>query len=228
MTTHRAGGFQRLPWTRVDADEARRRASAFYEVMKTRRSVRDFSPEPIPDEVLDLAIATAGTAPSGANRQPWRFVVVKDADVKRRIREAAEEEERAFYAHRAPPEWLDALAPLGTDANKPFLEVAPALIVVFRQDYTPGVDDDGHEVHHKHYYVPESVGIAVGLLLASLHQAGLATLTHTPSPMAFLGEVLGRPKHERAYVLIPVGYPAAGAQVPVLEKKTLDELRVVL
>lgn len=228
MTSERGRGFQQLEWTRVDADDARRRATQFYEAMKTRRSVRDFSPEPIPDALLDLAIATAGTAPSGANRQPWRFVVVKDPAVKRRIREAAEEEERAFYSHRAPDEWLEALAPLGTDAHKPFLEVAPALIVVFRQDYTPGVDEAGHEVHHKHYYVPESVGIAVGLLLASLHQAGLATLTHTPSPMGFLGEVLGRPKHERAYVLIPVGYPAAGAQVPVLDKKSLDELRVVV
>lgn len=228
MTSEHGRGVQQLEWTRVDAADARRRAKQFYDAMKTRRSVRDFSPEPIPDELLDFAIATAGTAPSGANRQPWRFVVVKDPAVKRRIREAAEEEERAFYSHRAPDEWLEALAPLGTDANKPFLEVAPALIVVFRQDYTPGVDDAGHEVHHKHYYVPESVGIAVGLLLASLHQAGLATLTHTPSPMGFLGEVLGRPKHERAYVLIPVGYPAAGAQVPVLEKKSLDELRVVV
>lgn len=228
MTSERGRGFQQLEWTRVDADDARRRATQFHEAMKTRRSVRDFSPEPIPDALLDLAIATAGTAPSGANRQPWRFVVVKDPAVKRRIRVAAEEEERAFYSHRAPDEWLEALAPLGTDAHKPFLEVAPALIVVFRQDYTPGVDEAGHEVHHKHYYVPESVGIAVGLLLASLRQAGLATLTHTPSPMGFLGEVLGRPKHERAYVLIPVGYPAAGAQVPVLDKKPLDELRVVV
>lgn len=228
MTTEGTGGFQPLTWTRLEAEVSRQRARAFYEAMKTRRSVRAFSPEPVPDEVLDLAIATAGTAPSGANKQPWRFVVVKDAATKRRIREAAEAEERAFYEHRASSEWLEDLAPLGTDANKPFLEVAPALIAVFRQDYTPEVRPDGREVHHKHYYVSESVGIAVGLLLASLHQAGLATLTHTPSPMGFLGDVLRRPKHERAYLLIPVGYPAPDAQVPVLDKKSLDELRVVV
>jgi hypothetical protein len=147
--------------------------------------------------------------------------VITDPVARRRIREAAEAEEREFYAHRAPQEWLEALAPLGTDPSKPFLEEAPVLIAIFARKY--GLRPDGERVSH--YYVPESVGIAVGLLLASLHQAGLATLTHTPSPMGFLGEVLGRPKHERAYVLIPVGYPAPGAQVPVLKKKSLDELR---
>lgn len=221
-------GFLPLSFARLSPDESVRRARAFFDAMRTRRSVRDFSTEPIPDEVLDLAIATAGTAPSGANKQPWRFVVVKDAQVKRRIREAAEAEEREFYARRASAEWLEDLAPLGTDANKPFLEDAPALIVVFRQDSTPEARPDGAVVHHKHYYVPESVGIAVGLLIAALHQAGLATLTHTPSPMGFLAEVLGRPKEERAYVLLPVGYPAEGARVPALTKKSLDELRVVV
>ena len=217
-----------LLFERVDIEESRQRVRAFRDELRRRRTVRDFSSDPVPDDVIDTAIEAAGTAPSGANRQPWRFVVVRDGETKRRIREAAESEEREFYARRATAEWLADLAPLGTDWRKPFLEEAPVLIVVFRLDYEPESGSDGREHHHKNYYVPESVGIAVGLLLAALHRAGLATLTHTPSPMGFLGEVLGRPRHERAYVLLPVGYPATGARVPDIRKKTLDEIRVVV
>lgn len=189
-------------------------AETFADTMATRRSVRDFSPEPVPLKVIEAAIRAAATAPSGANLQPWRFVIVIDPDRKRRLREAAEAAEREFYSRRATTEWLEALAPLGTDWRKPFLEVAPALIVVF-------------EVHRpRPYYVKESVGIAVGLLLATLHQAGLATLTHTPSPMKFLNEICDRPKEERAYVVIPVGYPAEGARVPDLSRKPLSEVLV--
>jgi nitroreductase len=209
-------------------DEARRRLLAFRDFLRRRRTVRDFSADPVPLDIIDAAIEAAGTAPSGANRQPWRFVVVRDPEVKRRIREAAEMEEREFYERRATPEWLADLAPLGTDWRKPFLEQAPALIAVFRLDYEPEPGEGGAEHRHKNYYVPESVGIAVGMLLVALHTAGLATLTHTPSPMGFLGEVLGRPRHERAYVLIPVGYPASDARVPALAKKALDEIRVVV
>jgi nitroreductase len=190
--------------------------------------VRDFSSEPVPLDIVDAAIAAAATAPSGANRQPWRFVVVRDPDVKRRIREAAEAEEREFYERRAPAAWLEALAPLGTDWRKPFLEAAPYLIVVFRQDYEPAQLADGTEHHTKNYYVQESVGIAVGILVTALHVAGLATLTHTPSPMGFLSEILGRPRHERPYLLIPVGYPAAGAQVPDIRRKSLEEVRQIV
>ena len=167
-------------------------------------------------------MATAGTAPSGAHRQPWTFVVVSDPSVKRRIREAAEKEERRSYESRMPDEWLEALRPLGTDWRKPHIEDAPFVIVVFEQVY--GVREDGAKT--KHYYVRESVGIAVGLLLASLHHAGVATLTHTPSPMGFLREILGRPENERPYALIPVGYPAAGCTVPVLDRKPVDEILV--
>jgi nitroreductase len=179
-------------------------------------------------EAVDAAIAAAASAPSGANRQPWRFVIVRDAGTKRRIREAAEAEERAFYERRATPEWLADLAPLGTDWRKPFLETAPCLIVVFRLDYEPVRLPDGSERSHKNYYVQESVGIASGFLLAALHHAGFATLTHTPSPMAFLGEILGRPKHERPFLLVPVGYPAPDAQVPEIARKSLDEVREVV
>ncbi|HZM82992.1 MAG TPA: nitroreductase family protein [Candidatus Limnocylindrales bacterium] len=189
-------------------------ANTFADTMATRRSVRDFSAEPVPLKVIEAAIRAAATAPSGANIQPWRFVVVTDPDRKRRLREAAEAEEREFYYRRATTEWLEALAPLGTDWHKPFLEVAPALIVVF-------------EVHRpRPYYVKESVGIAVGLLLATLHQAGLATLTHTPSPMRFLNEICDRPREERAYVVVPVGFPAEGARVPDISRKPLSEVLV--
>jgi nitroreductase len=178
----------------------------------------------VPFHLIESAIRVAATAPSGANQQPWKFVVVSDPDVKRKIRIAAEEEERDFYAHRAPQEWLEALAPLGTDWHKPFLEDAPYLIIVFRIDYGLTVDPDGSERKLKHYYVTESVGIAVGMLLSALHIAGLAALTHTPSPMGFLCEVLARPKNERPFVLIPVGYPAAEAEVPAIGKKPLSEV----
>jgi nitroreductase len=216
-----------LAFERLDVEESRRRLRAFGGALATRRSVRDFATDPLPDDIIDAAIAAAGTAPSGANRQPWRFVVVRDAALKRRIRAAAEAEERDFYAKRATPEWLADLAPLGTDWRKPFLEDAPCLIAVFRLDYEPETGGDGGERHHKNYYVPESVGIATGLLLAALHIAGLATLTHTPSPMGFLGKLLGRPKHEHAYILIPVGYPAPGARVPDIHRKALDQIRAV-
>lgn len=200
----------------------RRRSEAFLEEARRRRTVRAFSPEPVPLDVVEKAIAAAGTAPSGANQQPWTFVLVTDPELKRRLREAAEEEERRSYEGRMSYEWLEALAPLGTDWHKPHLEDAPVVIVVFEQAY--GLQPDGSKV--KHYYVRESVGIAVGLLLASLNAAGLATLTHTPSPMGFLRTLLERPVNERAYVVVPVGYPAAGATVPDLEKKPLAEIMV--
>ncbi len=215
--------FERLP-----PDEACRRARAFLDEVRRRRTVRDFSPEPIPMEAVDAAIEAAASAPSGANRQPWKFVVVKDAETKRRIRSAAEAEEREFYGRRATPEWLADLAPLGTDWRKPFLETAPCLIAVLRLDYEPVRLADGTERHHRNYYVQESVGIAVGFLLLALHRAGLATLTHTPSPMGFLAELLGRPKHERPYLLVPVGYPAPEARVPDIVKKSLEEVREVV
>lgn len=189
----------------------------------TRRSVREFSPEPVALELIENAVRAAASAPSGANQQPWRFVVVRDPEVKRRIREAAEAEEKKNYEHRFPGEWLDVLAQFGTDWHKEFLETAPYLIAVFRIDY--GLrEGDSDEQKRKHYYVQESVGIACGFLLAALHWCGLATLTHTPSPMGFLSEILERPKNERPYLLIPVGYPASGATVPAIEKKALEEV----
>jgi iodotyrosine deiodinase len=191
---------------------------SFHEVMRRRRTVRHFSSAPVEQSVIEKLVAIAGTAPSGANKQPWRFVAVRDPAVKRRIRAAAEKEEREFYARRASPEWLADLAPLGTDANKEFLEIAPWLIVVFKLARA----DDETQV----YYVNESVGIACGFLLAAAQHAGLATLTHTPNPMSFLSEVLGRPRNERPYLLIPVGYPAEDCTVPqaALKKKTLSEI----
>ena len=200
--------------------ERLRRAEAFEATMRTRRTVRHFADAPVPRAVIESAIRTAGRAPCGANQQPWTFVAVSDAGVKRRIREAAEAEERAFYGGRAPTDWLDALAPLGTDAQKPFLETAPWLIAVFAQAH--GLREDGSKV--KHYYVKESVGIATGFLLATLHHAGLATLTHTPSPMGFLHELLGRPANEQAFVLVVTGVPAAGAKVPGIDKKRLRSI----
>ncbi len=218
--------FSPLTFERLSIEESRARIQRFLGDISSRRSVRDFAPDAVPADLVDAAIQAAGTAPSGANRQPWKFVVVTDPEVKRRIREAAEREERRFYQTRATPEWLEDLAPLGTDWRKPFLEIAPCLIVVFRIDYEPARLSDGTEHKHKNYYVQESVGIAVGFLLAALHAAGLATLTHTPSPMGFLREVLGRQKHEQPFVVIPVGYPAADARVPDLKKKSLDEIRL--
>ena len=201
-------------------DEMVRRARVFHQDMSRRRTVRDFSDRLVAREVIDDCLRAAATAPSGANQQPWHFVVVTDPEVKHRIREAAEEEEREFYAHRAPEEWLDALAALGTDAKKPFLETAPALIAIFAESY--GVTPEGARV--KHYYVQESVGIATGLLIAAVHHAGLVSLTHTPSPMGFLNEILGRPANERPFLLLVVGYPAADARVPVITKKPLDAI----
>lgn len=197
-----------------------RRARGFLERMSRRRTIRRFSSEQVPPEVIENAVRTAGTAPSGANRQPWHFVVVRDAATKRRIRRAAETEEEAFYSRRASDEWLEALEPIGTDADKPFLETAPCLVAIFAQLHD--LDEEGHVV--KNYYVNESVGIATGFLIAALHLAGLATLTHTPSPMRFLNEILERPRYERPFLLLVVGYPADDAEVPDLTRKGLGEI----
>jgi len=217
-----------LDFTRLAPDVQLERAGDFVACLRRRRTVRHFSPEPVPFELIEAAISVAASAPSGANRQPWTFVVVSDPVIKRRIRVAAEAEERESYEHRMPDDWLEALAPLGTDWRKEFLETAPYLIVVFRQDYGITSGPDGAERHIKHYYVMESVGIACGFLLAALHWAGLATLTHTPSPMGFLTTILGRPRNERPYLLIPVGYPTPDATVPQIDKKPLDEVRLVV
>lgn len=218
-----------LPDLRRLSDETSlQAASEFHALMHLRRTVRDFDSRPVRREVIEQCIAAAGTAPSGANQQPWHFVAVSGADVKRRIREAAEAEEREFYERRAPEEWLEALRPIGTDWRKPFLETAPFLVVVFALDWEEEALPDGSKHRHKGYYVQESVGIAVGMLLAALHAAGLATLTHTPSPMAFLARVLDRPRNERPFVLIPVGYPARDALVPDIRKKALDEIRTIV
>jgi nitroreductase len=208
---------------RLDPAEMASRARELYEEMDRRRSVRDFAPNPVPRELIELAIATASTAPSGAHRQPWRFVAIDDPVVKRRIREAAEREERINYlGGRMPPEWLEALRPLGSDWHKPFLETAPWLVVVFAELH--GVTEAGAK--RKNYYVKESVGIACGLFITALHRMGLATLTHTPSPMAFLGQVLERPPNEKPFILFPVGFPAPDAMVPALVRKPLDEVAV--
>ena len=204
----------------MDEDQMRQRSRDFFEAAQRRRSIRQFSDRPVPREIIEQCLLTAGTAPSGANTQPWYFAVVESPDIKRQIRAAAEKEEQAFYAHKAPQDWLDALAPLGTDADKPFLETAPYLIAVFQQRYGEAVD--GSRV--KHYYATESVGIATGMLVTALHHAGLACLTHTPSPMGFLNQILGRPKAERPFVLLVVGFPAIDAMVPDIQKKTLAEI----
>ena len=193
-------------------------SKSFYRTMQGRRTVREFSDRPVPREVIENALLAAGTAPSGANMQPWHFAVVSDAEVKSKIRAAAEEEEREFYAHRASKEWLEALEPLGTDEHKPFLETAPYLIVIFLQKFSH--DESGRRL--KNYYTGESVGIACGMLLTSLHMSGLVTLTHTPSPMRFLNVLLGRPKDERAFMIVVAGYPEEGATVPAISKKSLD------
>ena len=208
----------------VSPEEMGRRSRDFYAEMQRRRSVRDFSDRPVPQEVIENCVLTAGTAPNGANMQPWHFVVVGDPALKRRIREEAEAEERAFYSGRAPEEWLAALAPLGTNAEKPFLETAPILIVIFAQSY--GFDAAGQKV--KHYYVQESVGIATGLLITAVHHAGLVSLTHTPSPMNFLNEICGRPKQERPFLILVVGYPAENVTVPDISKKSLQEMTTFL
>ncbi len=222
--------FVPLAFERLEPSEQSRRAKEFLALMHKRRTVRSFSPEPVPFELVKLAVETAGTAPSGANQQPWRFVVVSSPEMKRAIRAAAEEEERKNYEHRFPDEWKQALAPLGTDWHKEFLEIAPYIIVVFKIEYgeTRSAVNDGTLVRSKHYYVAESVGIAVGMLLMALHNAGLATLTHTPSPMGFLARLLDRPKNEKPYLLIPVGYPAEGARVPNISRKPLEEIMLFI
>lgn len=202
------------------------RARAYAEAMQGRRSVRDFATDPFPLEVIEHAIRAASSAPSGAHQQPWTFVVVTDPAVRAKIREAAEAEERANWEGRMPEAWRAAVAPLGVDWRKPHLTDAPALIVVFAQAWGLSEDGDATSGRRKHYYVDESVGIAVGLLLSTLHLAGLATLTHTPSPMRFLSQVLDRPPNERAFAVVPVGYPAEGASVPALTRKSLDEVSV--
>jgi iodotyrosine deiodinase len=208
-----------LDFKRMPLPEQLRASRDFVDRMAARRSVRFMSTEPVPFELIENAIRCASLAPSGANQQPWKFVVVTDPEIKRMIREAAEAEERESYVHRMPQDWLEALAPLGTDWHKEFLEIAPYLIVVFRIDY--GLAETPGEIKVKHYYVQESVGIATGFLLAALHMSGLATLTHTPSPMGFLTSILERPKNERPFVLIPVGFPAPDATVPDISKKSV-------
>jgi iodotyrosine deiodinase len=207
-------------------EQSRERANTFYQEIKRRRTIREFSDRPVPRDIIETCLLAAGTAPNGANLQPWHFAVVSDATIKQQIREAAEEEERDFYHRRAPQEWLDALAPLGTDENKAFLTVAPYLIAIFGKSYN--LLPDGRKV--KNYYVQESVSIATGILITALHHAGLATLTHTPSPMGFLNDILQRPKNERPMILLVVGYPAADAQIPVFakQKKALDEIATFL
>jgi iodotyrosine deiodinase len=205
---------------RLDLAAARRRGAEYFAELDARRSVRFFAPEPVPRDLIETAIRTASTAPSGAHRQPWRFVAISDPVVKREIRIAAEEEEKEFYSNRIPDDWRAALAPLGTDWEKPFLEIVPWIVVVFAEQY--GVNSDGSR--RKNYYVNESVGIACGLFIAALHHMGLATLTHTPSPMAFLSRILRRPENEKPYILFPIGYPASDATVPALRRKSLAEV----
>ena len=204
----------------LDAKTSVLRGREFFDLMNRRRSVRDFSTEAPPRECVELAIKTAASAPSGAHHQPWRFVLIDDPDLKKAIREAAEEEERENYDNRFPPEWLHALAELGTTGDKPFLEDAPYLVVVFKESY--GVDEKSDKITN--YYVNESVGIACGMFIAALHTMGLVTLTHTPSPMGFLSQLLNRPPNEKPYILFPVGYPAEGAMVPDLKRKSFSEV----
>lgn len=224
MTAEQASPkFVPLRFQELSSDEQHARAEDLFEVLNRRRTVREYSERDVPFELIQAAIATAGTAPSGANMQPWRFVVVRDPEIKRKIREAAEKEEYESYHGRMSEKWLRRLAVLGTDEHKPFLEIAPYLIVVFRIN---SIVEDGET--EPTYYSQESVGIAVGMLLAALHNMGLATLTHTPSPMKFLQEILGRPKTEIPFVLIPVGYPADDARVPDIERKPLAEIMEVV
>ena len=215
--------FSALEFERVSVAEQIQKTDEMFEMLNRRRTVRDFSDEYVPLEIIEKAIACAGTAPSGANLQPWRFVVIQNAEIKKKIREAAEKEEYESYHGRMSEKWLRRLAVLGTDEHKPFLEIAPFLIVVFRIN---SITEDGET--EPTYYSQESVGIAVGMLLAALHNAGLATLTHTPSPMKFLQEILQRPKNEIPFVLIPVGYPAENAKVPNIKRKTLNEIMQIV
>lgn len=213
-------GFKKLDFKEFTEEEMRERSKSFLDELSTRRTVRDFSNKPVSLEIIENCIKAAATAPSGANKQPWQFIIVSDSKVKRKIREAAEVEEKEFYNHRATKQWLEDLNQFGTDWHKPFLETAPYLIVVFRQIYD--IKDDGSQ--RKNYYVNESVGIASGFLLAAFHNAGLVTLTHTPSPMNFLGKILERPDNERAFLLIPVGYPDDEAEVPEITKKSFTDI----
>jgi iodotyrosine deiodinase len=214
--------FVPLEFVRRPLSETLDRARDFYAEMNRRRTTRHFSAEAVPREAIELAIRTAGTAPSGAHQQPWTFVAIADPALKAKIREAAEREEHEFYHHRAPADWLEALAPLGTDEHKPHLTDAPWLVILFRKAH--GVNPDGTK--RTYYYTQESCGIAAGLFIAAVHHMGLVTLTHTPNPMGFLGEVLNRPSNEKAFLVMPVGYPAAGAMVPKLVRKSLDEIAV--
>jgi iodotyrosine deiodinase len=223
QAAYHAPAYHPLDFKRKPLNEMQAAAKDFQTNMTRRRTVRDFSSDPVPREIIEHALMTAGTAPSGANQQPWSFAAISSQDIKRRIRIAAEEEEKAFYAGKAGDEWLDALAHLGTDWEKPFLEEAPWLIAIFAQRWG---EKDGRKT--KHYYVPESVGIATGFLIAALHQSGLATLTHTPSPMGFLNEICGRPESEKAVILLVVGYPKEDCKVPEISKKSLDETTVWL
>ena len=215
--------FQKLEFDTYPESEMLNRSRLFLAQMRTRRTVRDFSDKHVPLEIIENTIRAAGVAPSGANKQPWHFAVVKDPVVKQKIRIAAEKEEKEFYTHRAPDEWLADLNQFGTDWHKPFLETAPYLIVVFKKNY-----DFTSDGKRKNYYVNESVGIAAGFLLAALHNAGLATLTHTPSPMEFLENILNRPENEKAVLLIPVGYPADNAEVPILKKKIFSRIATIV
>lgn len=201
-------------------EEMKQRAAVFYAEIRRRRTIREYSNRPVPRSIIEDCLRAAGTAPNGANQQPWHFAVVSDPAVKHQIRLGAEAEEREFYTRRAPDEWKEALVPFGTNENKAYLEIAPYLIVIFAQPYA--LTSQGQKI--KHYYVSESVGIATGFLIAALHHAGLATLTHTPSPMGFLNEILNRPAHERPFVVLVVGYPAEDAMVPDINKKPLDEI----
>ena len=211
-------------FTRLPLAEMRVRAKAFHAEIHRRRTVRDFSDEPVPRDVIESCLRAAGCAPSGANQQPWRFVAISNPATKRIIRDAAEAEEREFYDRRVTEEWRAALAPLGTDASKPFLDTAPWLIAIFYEAYSVSAAGE----REKRYYPMDSVGIATGFLVAALHHAGLASLTHTPSPMAFLNQILGRPDNERPFVLLVVGFPAANATVPAISRKSLDEIAVFI
>ncbi|MEE8436823.1 MAG: nitroreductase family protein [Candidatus Neomarinimicrobiota bacterium] len=215
--------FKKLKMKSLEPVEMLERSRGFKKLMRSRRSVREFSSDPVDLEVIINAVKTAATAPSGANKQPWSFCLVVDPEIKAGIRAAAEAEEKEFYTHRAPRSWLDDLNQFGTDWHKPFLTDAPVLIVVFKQSY-----DIEKKDRRKNYYVNESVGISCGFLLAALHNAGLAALTHTPSPMGFLGEILNRPKNEKAFLLIPVGLPAQGAEVPILSKKDFEKISTII
>lgn len=217
--------FVELPFTRYPESEMHERAARFYRELDARRSTRVFAPDPVPVELIEAAIASASTAPSGAHKQPWRFVATSSAEVKRRIREAAEEEERVNYLeNRMNEEWQEALAPIGTDHHKEFLEIVPWIVVLFEERYEQRSDGE----RRKNYYVKESCGIAAGLFIAAIHNMGLVTLTHTPSPMAFLTKVLGRPENERPFVMFPVGYPLDGALVPDLARKPLDQVMTIV